>query len=151
MSITQQYYTLGCAKIMFCAMGSSEHHGLLVDFSTKIYSVFSQRKAKWVWAQILVSGSELLCRGVGLCSWCSSHSPFPSPSGKLLPSPVWIRPLSLSSFVQSCLSSHIAPLQSETPSQQLPLSITLPGSPDYQEENWSEHLPVLINCVAQVI
>lgn len=91
------------------------------------------------------------CRGAGLCSQCCSHSPFPSPSGKRLPSPVWIRPLSLSSFVQSCLSSHIAPPQSETPSEQLPLSITLPGSPDYQEENWSEHLPVLINCVAQVI
>lgn len=70
---------------------------------------------------------------------------------ELLRNPVWIQPLSLSSFVQSCPSSQIVLLQSETPSEQLPLSITLPDSLDYQEENWSEHLPVLINCVAQVI
>lgn len=75
----------------------------------------------------------------------------PSFNRKFLLQSSWIQPLSLSSFVQSCLSSQIVLPQFKTPLEQLPLSITLADSLDYQEKNWSEHLPVLINCVAQVI
>lgn len=120
-------------------------------FHKKLQCFLTEKRQLSVMNKHLCPALNPQCRGAGLCSQHCSHSPFPRPREKLLPSPVWIRPLSLSSFVQSCLSSHIVLLQSETPSQQLPLSITLPGSPDYQEENWSEHLPVLINCVAQVI
>lgn len=130
--------------MFFCDTGSSEHHRSVVDFP-QITAAFSRKPR-------VSTNPDAGARGVGLCSRCGSPSPSPRLSaGSSFRNRGWIWPLSLSSFVQSCLSSQIVSPQSETPSEQLPLAITLPDSLDYQEENWSEHLPVLINCVAQVI
>lgn len=119
------------------------------DFPQKI-TVFSHREKQ------TECEHKPLCPALNPCveelAFVPSVAPtaFPRPSGELFPAGLGSSPTTQFICTELSVKAHL-PLQSETPSQQLPLSITLPGSPDYQEENWSEHLPVLINCVAQVI
>lgn len=148
--------TTAVLHIRLCQNNVLLCHGLLWtswapgEFSTKNDSVFSQRKANWVWAQALVPGSEPVCWGAAFVPGAAPTAHSQDWAGSSSQPGLDSSPITQFICTELSVKSH-RPLQSETPSQQLPLSITLSGSPDYQEENWSEHLPVLINCVAQVI